>query len=74
MEKLLAWKSRSADTRRGIQWVSRQAFEQFRMRQAVDQFGRVDAAQPDCATAIAIAKRLGQPKFLRMAGHFVTDN
>ena len=46
MEKLLAWRSRSADARRGFQRVSRQAFEQLRMRQAVDLIGRVDAPQP----------------------------
>jgi glycosyltransferase involved in cell wall biosynthesis len=46
MEKLLAWRSRSADARRGMQLVSRQAFEQSRMRQAVDMLGRLDGPQP----------------------------
>ena len=42
MEKLLAWKPRASDVRRGFQIISRQAFEQFRMRQAVDQVHRLD--------------------------------
>ena len=42
MEKLLAWKPSSGDTRRGFQIVSRQAFEHFRLRQAVDMVHRLD--------------------------------
>ncbi len=72
MEKLLAWRSRSTDARRGIQWVSRQSFEQFRMHQTVDLIGRVDPAQHDCTTAIA--RRLGDPTYLKMAGYFALHN
>ncbi len=72
MEKLLAWRSRSADPRRGIQWVSRQSFEQFRMRQTVELIGRVDAAQHDCTTVIA--RGLGDPTYLKMAGYFAQNN
>jgi hypothetical protein len=45
MERLLAWKSREGAPRRGFQFISRQAFEQFRMRQADDMIGRVDGPQ-----------------------------
>lgn len=71
LEKLLAWTPRSADRRRGFQPISRQAFERFRMGQAAEMFGRVDAPQP---SALAIAGRLGHPKYLKMAGHFARDN
>jgi glycosyltransferase involved in cell wall biosynthesis len=42
MDKLLAWKPRASAVRRGFQIVSRQAFEQFRLRQAVDMVHRLD--------------------------------
>ncbi len=42
MDKLLAWRPRATAVRRGFQIVSRQAFEQFRLRQAVDMVHRLD--------------------------------
>ena len=72
MEKLLATKPRAADARRGFQPLSRQAFERFRTRQAADMMRRVETPQHDCTTAIA--RRLGHPKYLKIAGYFAEDN
>jgi glycosyltransferase involved in cell wall biosynthesis len=58
MEKLLAWKPRAAAARRGFQIISRQAFEQFRLRQAVDQVHRLDIGWHSAAARTAIG-----PKF-----------
>jgi len=72
MEKLLATKPRAADARRGFQPISRQAFERFRTRQAADMMQRGEAPRHDCTTAIA--RRLGYPKYLKIAGYFAEDN
>jgi glycosyltransferase involved in cell wall biosynthesis len=58
MEKLLAWRPRAADVRRGFQIISRQAFEQFRLRQAVDMVHRLDIGWHSPA-----AKATEGPKF-----------
>lgn len=72
MKKLLATKPRATDMRRGFQPISRQAFERFRTRQAADMMRCVETPQHDCTTAIA--RRLGHPKYLKIAGYFAEDN
>lgn len=40
--RLLAWRPRASQARRGFQIISRQAFEKFRLQQAVDTVHRLD--------------------------------
>ncbi len=42
IEMLLAWKPRVSGARRGFQFLSRQAFEKGRLRQAIDMVHRLD--------------------------------
>jgi glycosyltransferase involved in cell wall biosynthesis len=40
--RLLNWRPRSGNPRRGFQLISREAFEQFRLREAIDTVHRLD--------------------------------
>lgn len=42
ISKLLSWRPRSGNSRRGFQLISREAFEQFRLREAIDTVHRLD--------------------------------
>lgn len=70
-EKLLAWRPGSPDGRRGFDIVPREAFEQFHLRQALEMTCRIDV--PRTSPATIIARRLREPKFLRMAGNLAVD-
>lgn len=71
MNKLLAWQSRTPNSRRGFQRVSRTAFEQFRLNQATEAFGRVDGAE---TTSLVLARRFAQPKFLHTTGQLTPES
>ncbi len=68
MEKLLAWKPKASEARRGFQIVSRQAFEKFRLRQAVDMVHRLDIGWHS-----AEGKTSEAPKFLTSPQQFGFD-
>jgi glycosyltransferase involved in cell wall biosynthesis len=72
VERLLGWRPRAAGPRRAFQVIRRHVFEQFRMRQAAEMMHRLDAPQSTAGTALA--RRLGNPKFLKTAGRFTSDN
>ena len=72
IDRLMAWRPRSAGPRRGFQIVRRQVFEQFRTQQAVEMMRRLDVPQPNANAAMA--RRLGNPKYLKTAGQFASDN
>lgn len=42
VERLLAWRPRTAGARRGFQFLSRKAFEKCRLKQAIDMVHRLD--------------------------------
>ena len=68
MDKLLAWKPRSVDSRRGFQIIMRQAFEQFRMQQSLDSMRRLDGGKRPVA-----AKPSERPNFLNRSRHFALE-
>ncbi len=67
MQKLLATRPRANDNRTGFQMILRQAFEQFRLEQALEGFHRIDARTQ------AGGKRSSRPKFLRPSRSFSLD-
>jgi glycosyltransferase involved in cell wall biosynthesis len=73
LEKLLGWKPGAGAARRRFHAVHRDEFEQFRLGQAADMLHRLDAprpSEPKLDPATAIARRLGQPKFLKLSPQF----
>ncbi|MEX0978666.1 MAG: hypothetical protein WDZ48_07430, partial [Pirellulales bacterium] len=72
IDRLVAWRPRSSAPRRGFQIIRRHVFEQFRTQQAAQMMRRLDAPQPSASTAIA--RRLGNPKYLKTAGQLASDN
>jgi glycosyltransferase involved in cell wall biosynthesis len=72
LEKLLGWKPGST-ARRGFHIVSRDEFEAFRLGQAADMLHRLDSPRPTLDPAPAIARRLGQPKFLKLSAQFTGE-
>jgi glycosyltransferase involved in cell wall biosynthesis len=72
IDRLLGWRPRSAGPRRGFQIIRRHVFEQFRTQQAAQMMRRLDASPPNATTAIA--RRLGNPRILKTAGQFASDN
>jgi hypothetical protein len=71
LETLLAWKPNPSDGRRPVDVIPRDAFEQFRLRQAIDMVHRVDG--PRTNPFAVIARRLKEPKYLKMAGQFAAE-
>jgi glycosyltransferase involved in cell wall biosynthesis len=64
IDRLLAWRSQAA-SRRGMQIIFRQAFEQFRLRQAVALMHRIDGGRR--AVAAPSAARAGYSHLARFA-------
>jgi glycosyltransferase involved in cell wall biosynthesis len=71
LAKLLAWKPGSSDGRGGFDVIPREAFEQFRLSQAVDMVRRVDSPRTNPGTVVA--RRRGEPKYLKIAGQFAGE-
>ncbi len=66
LDQLLAWRPRSGDVRRGFQFISRQAFEQFRLQQAADTVHRLDLGWH-------AAKSSEGPNYLNRTSRFVVE-
>jgi glycosyltransferase involved in cell wall biosynthesis len=65
LAQLLSWKP-AAGNCRGFDVIPRQAFEEFRLSQAVEMMHRVDA--PRTTSASIVLRREQEPKFLKMTG------